>query len=776
MTSDGAKTGGCGCGGGATAMTATTSGGGGCGCGCGCDGGCETCGTDVYVQPRFFAGQLLTQEDLALGTEYVVAKNRLHNRSFFGEGVVCGLEVACDPCGGGHVAIRPGYALDCCGNDIVVPCAQTVDINAMVHRLRVETLGGYDCGDPCADVKSKGGSAAPSTGTTATTDTAIDVRLPRRRYSLYVRYCEENTDPVAPYATDEPCGAQGCEPSRIREGFTFELRCEAKPKPVDDFYTRLIACFSDVSGLNKVAMGSRMWTQLAGPMPSAVRVAQGQQRVAFGEEDAKAMKTSLVQLKQVTATDETKAADVETSLDHVRSVVMAGAKLNSLPQNEREAAIQKFGLQDDVHAAPEAARAAATKLEPQLHKLDDPFARTAAQALLSDGPALADPNAPQERNSVAYALAANGIVANTRLMRLYAGNLADVRDWLLARLDRATMLTDCALRRDVEAIRITAPTEGEAEVSSTQLQATTTASRELASALIRYVYGCICASLLPPCRPCEDTAVLLATVEVEECDVVHICNLDRTIPLTGTALAYWFPVQELARLLDAICCRLPRKLGEGGWTQVGRKVPIDQTAQAISVDTPTAGKATPYLFSRPAGVTLRVAPVATLLETAGVPSTLTERVTRAVENVAALDPVREFATPLLTRAKNVAVTADVGGVLNTEPGRAALVDAVREVAPELVAEHAREAAAGVAATAATEAVARAQQAAVAAAATAASDAVQKVAVDRLAKVEERLKDLTSLKRDLTTLRKRSETLAARNAELERRVAQLSGGG
>ena len=117
-----AKSGGCGCGGSAVAGATYAATG---GCGCGCEGGCEACGSDTYVRPRFFAGQLLTEEDLDLLTDYVTAKNRLHNASFFGEGVVCGLEVGCQPCGGGHVLVRPGYALDCCGNDIVVPCAGT---------------------------------------------------------------------------------------------------------------------------------------------------------------------------------------------------------------------------------------------------------------------------------------------------------------------------------------------------------------------------------------------------------------------------------------------------------------------------------------------------------------------------------------------------------------------------------------------------------------------------------------------------------------------------
>ena len=95
------KRGGCGCGG------AGKSGGCGCGpkmpaaaCACG-DIGCATCRNQGFVRPRFFAGQLLTEEDLQQIVDYTVAKHRLHNQRLGGDGVVCGLEVTCHPCGGG---------------------------------------------------------------------------------------------------------------------------------------------------------------------------------------------------------------------------------------------------------------------------------------------------------------------------------------------------------------------------------------------------------------------------------------------------------------------------------------------------------------------------------------------------------------------------------------------------------------------------------------------------------------------------------------------------
>jgi hypothetical protein len=70
----------------------------------------------------------LTEAELNSEQAYVLAKNRLHNRYLHGWGVVCGLEVVCHDCEG-WVTVREGYALDACGNDIVV--CQDTDFNVI---------------------------------------------------------------------------------------------------------------------------------------------------------------------------------------------------------------------------------------------------------------------------------------------------------------------------------------------------------------------------------------------------------------------------------------------------------------------------------------------------------------------------------------------------------------------------------------------------------------------------------------------------------------------
>ena len=749
----------------------------GCGCGghkssgapCACGGDASFWGGE-YVRPRFFAGQLLTEEDLDLLMEYVAAKNRLHNRSFFGEGVVCGFEVGCPPCGGGSVLVRPGHALDCCGNDIVLACERELDVNALIRDLRAD---GYDCVDPCAEPETpvKNGRA---TSEEKKSDYEVEVLPLRRRYALYALYTEQHTDPVAPYATDEPCGPDGCEPSRTREGLRFELRCDTGRGKPDDFVVRVLGCLDDLRELRVWARRMRIWSYLAGPIKSALSMSRGVSASPFEDADAAAMKASMMRLGEFAATaaeeGEVEGAeggerpDVRALLDDVRAATMATARLHTLAQEEREAMFERFeSLSADVEGAPETLRIVTERLEPLIdEELPDTFERQAARALLTEAPHAADPGIPlEERHSLRNYLAMEGTPVSAELMRSFSYNFAELKEWLLCRLDESDFLTDCTLRRDVERIDVSQPSEEE----RLSILKTYTSGRALVYALVRYLYGCLCAALLPPCRACEDPAVLLATIEVEDCDVVSVCNLERTIPLTGTALAYWLPVQHLARLLDLVCCELPRRLPkylpEPARPIEPRPVPREPTEELIETSSVAMRIAEAEarhrpLFAAEAGIRAAMSPLEGLLETAGMPRTMTSRIAKAFEDVAPIADIRKLDLGAIRPAPPRTISPDeLAGVLRSEAARPVVLDALRETVPEIVREPAREAAATIAATAAVE-------------------AVESVALSRLRKIEERMKDVTALKRDVTTLRKRNEELARKNTQLERRVAKLGG--
>jgi hypothetical protein len=82
---------------------------------------------------------VLTDDDLNRLENYVIGKNRLHNRHLHGSGVVCGLEVVCDPCSSTNVTVRTGYALSPCGDDIVVCKDASVNICDLINRCRPQS-------------------------------------------------------------------------------------------------------------------------------------------------------------------------------------------------------------------------------------------------------------------------------------------------------------------------------------------------------------------------------------------------------------------------------------------------------------------------------------------------------------------------------------------------------------------------------------------------------------------------------------------------------------
>jgi hypothetical protein len=97
---------------------------------------CPAChGIECLDRPRFFAGQLLTEQELNSEQVYMLAKNRLHNRYLHGAGVVCGLELVQHECEG-WVTVKSGYAIDPCGADVLVCEDYSFDVLARIAECR----------------------------------------------------------------------------------------------------------------------------------------------------------------------------------------------------------------------------------------------------------------------------------------------------------------------------------------------------------------------------------------------------------------------------------------------------------------------------------------------------------------------------------------------------------------------------------------------------------------------------------------------------------------
>lgn len=187
-----------------------------------CNG--HACDLNCIVQPRFFCGQLLTDQDLAAIVTWAEDKFRL-NRFRDGWGIACGLDVRCDHTNPGHIIIEPGYAIDCCGNDIIVCEPASVDLSDACCPEK----------DPC----EKFGEGDDGYGRFRKADVVQQLheefvamsksdkfqRETGRLYvDIYLNYAEKGTQAVANLRKNGCHHDHACEPTRIQESFTINWR------------------------------------------------------------------------------------------------------------------------------------------------------------------------------------------------------------------------------------------------------------------------------------------------------------------------------------------------------------------------------------------------------------------------------------------------------------------------------------------------------------------------------------------------------------------------
>jgi hypothetical protein len=192
------------------------------GCGCGCEEPTQPvtcCELDCLEAPRFFCGQLLTDALLEDLKEWTRAKSALA-RFRDGWGVVCGLDMCCDETNPGGIVVRPGYALSCCGDDIVLCEEALLDLSSACDEGP----------DPCEELEPRywrravdrprsPGSVERSPGTSGTDNTPSTSEP--RAVDVYIAYSEEHSDPQAALARSA-CGETGrCEYAHTRETYAL---------------------------------------------------------------------------------------------------------------------------------------------------------------------------------------------------------------------------------------------------------------------------------------------------------------------------------------------------------------------------------------------------------------------------------------------------------------------------------------------------------------------------------------------------------------------------
>lgn len=261
---------------------------------------CAVCvGLANMERPRFFAGQLLTEAELNSEQQYVIAKNRLHNRYLHGWGVVCGLEVVCNDCPG-FLTIKSGYALDPCGNDIVVPTDQQFDLLKRINECRDATRRRNDCDpmriddDPnCRDIEQEwcvtlvyleqqtrptmalrnesatscacGGNGNGNCGCGGQS---------RASASKSGGYVGQGVSTMATATTRSMTNTQtaACEPTRIFEGFQIDARragegcCDDTNVLQETMIGRIVACVAELGAFMTARVSAKSRVAIAGTM------------------------------------------------------------------------------------------------------------------------------------------------------------------------------------------------------------------------------------------------------------------------------------------------------------------------------------------------------------------------------------------------------------------------------------------------------------------------------------------------------------------------------
>ena len=174
---------------------------------------------------RYFTGQMLTAENFQLEQQYFREKSKLHNRSLHGFGIVSGLKVVVDA---GLIVVEPGLALDCEGNELVIPAASIV--------------------------------------VALTTDSWTSAYV-------NVSYAEEQTDPV-PAVPNEPLTSTDslAEASTITEGFAIVVAQENCNRGHRHLRARWLACGKPHAlTIAKLKHSSQGWRVERGYRPPVVK-------------------------------------------------------------------------------------------------------------------------------------------------------------------------------------------------------------------------------------------------------------------------------------------------------------------------------------------------------------------------------------------------------------------------------------------------------------------------------------------------------------------------
>lgn len=188
------------------------------------------CHLACFERPNYFCGHLLTDADLTLQQKYVIEKNKLYHRTMDGYGVVCGLKLTCDCDCKGNILVHDGFAIDDCGNDLVV--CETTRFDVIGALKKKGLLYGSD------DEHIEG-------------ERYMERERHRPRCELkgcfYITICYDETvsDYETPFQSSCTSGPKQCMPTRTHESVRFDVtdKLPHVPTQCDGMLDRLRECF-----------------------------------------------------------------------------------------------------------------------------------------------------------------------------------------------------------------------------------------------------------------------------------------------------------------------------------------------------------------------------------------------------------------------------------------------------------------------------------------------------------------------------------------------------
>jgi hypothetical protein len=194
-------------------------------CSCGGKGGskCTCCQNICFERPNYFCGQLLNDTDLSAGQTYLREKLKLYHRTLDGWGVVCGLRLTCDHDCCSSIRVGDGYAIDDCGNDLVVCQPLQFDV---IAALKAKGWLIKEEHDPCKK------------------EDEPPCKI-KECYYVAICYCEEEVEFTTPFKTNCGPGAAACVPTRIKESVRLEIldKLPKVPNVLDEIEERITCCW-----------------------------------------------------------------------------------------------------------------------------------------------------------------------------------------------------------------------------------------------------------------------------------------------------------------------------------------------------------------------------------------------------------------------------------------------------------------------------------------------------------------------------------------------------